>query len=798
MFKLFKNKKTAFVSKVSLATLVASLGAGALVHSQWNEGEDVGDDSNPAVAKADEKPGSDDAKPGSPAAETIVRGNNGAIPSQPPTAFGAATPGADDAVAKPPSAFMPPADARPLSPGDFRPESPTAEEIAARPPAAADGGYAVKQVGFDAASQGKFDPSKAEANPHYQPSTVTPSSPAAVVPPGVFPGPPRPPAGFTPDATQAPGTAPPAYTAEDIPAAAEPGLLPTGNPAAAPPAALSEGAPAAGPGAFSPTGAPASYEAPRTLPAGLEPPPAAASIGDTPAAGDYQPQPAAAPPAGFPASSEPAAGAPSTFTPGGSLRPAPTRTASADMQGTGRPGAESLEGAQTPSLSITKVAPPEVQVGKAASFDIRIQNVGRATASDIVVRDVIPAGTRFVDATPQATRDEAGNLVWNINTLKPGEESTISMQLVPLSEGEIGSVATVSFAAQASARTVSTRPRLVIKHTGPQKMLIGESGAFEITISNPGTGVAKNVLLEEDVPEGLSHPAGRELEYEIGTLKPGETRKLELTLKATKPGAIQNTIVVRGDGNLVAEDTANLQVTAPELAVDITGPKRRYLQRQATYSIAVSNPGTAAAQEIELVAHLPKGFKFISTNNAGQYDATQHTVIWGLEQLPAKESGAVSLTVLPVEPGDQKLRVESTADLNLAKNAEHGVLVEGLAELFFQVADQQDPIETGADTVYTVNVTNQGSKTASNIVVAAQLPAALQPVGGEGPTRFQIQGQQIIFQPLTRLAPKDSVVFRIQARGRAEGDHRVRVQLSSDEIRTPVIKEESTRVYSDR
>jgi len=789
---MFKNKKTKFLSKITLVTLVASLGAGAIVHSQWNAGEEVGAETPAATADAAETPGAKPTDVKSAAAGlapgTIVRANNGETPSQPPSAFVGGSLPDPAAVASPPSAFTPPADARPLPAGDY-------VAAAAPPAAAAPDGYPVKTVGFDAASQGTFDPSKAEVNPHYNASAAAAAPPSG----GSFGGPPRPPAGFSDDTTAVPAAvnagAPPAYSTgsySPTPAAepaAEPGRLPPETPTTQPPAAL-EGGYTAPPASLSPAAIQAGTDPANMLPArpaeryapaqpgaGL---PAGGSIGS----------------AGMPATAP--ATAPSTFTPEGSLRAAPTRNLSEEMQGTGRPGAETLEGAQTPSLSITKVAPPEVQVGKAASFDIRIQNVGRATASDIVVRDVIPAGARFVDATPQASRDAAGNLMWNINTLKPGEESTISMQLVPLSEGEIGSVATVSFSAQASARTVSTRPRLVIKHSGPPKMLIGESGAFEITISNPGTGVAKNVLLEEDVPDGLSHPAGRELEYEIGTLKPGESRKLELTLKAAKPGVVRNTIVVRGDGNLVAEDTASINVVAPELAVSVAGPKKRYLQRQATYNIAVSNPGTAAAREIQLVAHLPKGFKFISTNNAGEYDSTQHTVMWGLEQLPAKESGAVSLTVLPVEPGDQKLRIESAADLDLAKTAEQTVVVEGLAELFFQVADQADPIETGADTVYTVNVTNQGSKTASNIVVAAQLPAAMQPVGGEGPTRFQIQGQQIIFQPLNRLAPKDSVVFRIQARGRAEGDHRVRVQISSDEIRTPIIKEESTRVYSDR
>jgi hypothetical protein len=51
---------------------------------------------------------------------------------------------------------------------------------------------------------------------------------------------------------------------------------------------------------------------------------------------------------------------------------------------------------------------------------------------------------------------------------------------------------------------------------------------------------------------------------------------------------------------------------------------------------------------------------------------------------------------------------------------------------------------------------------------------------------------------LARLAPTEEVVFRVQARGRRAGDHRIQVQVTSEDHQTPVTKEEVTRVYADR
>jgi uncharacterized repeat protein (TIGR01451 family) len=241
-----------------------------------------------------------------------------------------------------------------------------------------------------------------------------------------------------------------------------------------------------------------------------------------------------------------------------------------------------------------------------------------------------------------------------------------------------------------------------------------------------------------------------------------------------------------------------LEVVAPQLQLALTGPSKRYLERQATYNVRIANPGTAAAKNIELVTYLPKGLKFVSTDNQGQYDAQNHAVYWSLEELPPRMTGDVTVTAMPIETGQQKLRVEGRGDLGLTAAFDQEVLVEGLAELFFQVVDSADPIEVDSETEYEIRVVNQGSKTDTNVRVIVQMPIDLEPIGGDGPTRVRVDGQNVIFEPLARLAPKGSAVYKVRVRGAGAGDHRVRVQVVSDEVRTPVSKEESTRVYADQ
>ena len=95
---------------------------------------------------------------------------------------------------------------------------------------------------------------------------------------------------------------------------------------------------------------------------------------------------------------------------------------------------------------------------------------------------------------------------------------------------------------------------------------------------------------------------------------------------------------------------------SPQLDVGLAGPKRRYLEREATYQFSVSNPGTAPAQKVELVAYLPPGLKFVNANHSGHYDESVRTVSWRMDELPVNQHGTVELVTLPVSRGNSASR----------------------------------------------------------------------------------------------------------------------------------------------
>ena len=463
------------------------------------------------------------------------------------------------------------------------------------------------------------------------------------------------------------------------------------------------------------------------------------------------------------------------------------------------PGDRKFEGLQTPSLTLEKVAPGEIQVGRAAKFELIVKNVGNVAAQHVVVHDTVPEGTRLENTVPQAQQTSTGQLSWQLGTMAPGARKVIELSLVPTQRGEIGSVATVSFAATAAVRTRSTKPELIISHHGPARVLIGDPVALEIKVENRGDGAAENVTIQEQVPEGFEFQNGiRDLEYSVGTLGPGKSKTIKLNLLAKKIGNYKNTMVAFGEGPLKSQDSIDIEVIAPQLLLSGTGPKRRYLNRPATHQFSVQNNGTAAATNVEMVARLPRGLTFVSADKQGRYDSRTHSVFWTMPTLQIKTQESVQVETRPTTTGDQTINFEIAADRNQSHKTEQTLTVEQLAELFFDIDDTADPIELGTDTSYRVRVVNQGSKIATNIRVVVEFPEAITPSAISGGSGNEIQGQTVTLPTIPQLSPGEEKSIAIKAKGIRVGDHRVVIKVQSDDRTVAESKQESTKVYSDR
>ena len=546
-----------------------------------------------------------------------------------------------------------------------------------------------------------------------------------------------------------------------------------------------------------PSASPPSLGTPAPLsPAPLSPAPAAipnAFKTPAPVLPETAPQPMASQPMAL-QSPVPESLAPSMDPPSLTGRQAPGWAMS-----TSTPGSRQFEGSQNPSLEIHKRAPAEVQVGVPTSFTAVVRNVGNATAFDVQVTDAIPRGARLVRTFPESQRVGNDGLAWNLGELAAGQEATISMEIVPETEGELGSVASVKFAAQASVRTISTQPRLTVKQTAVAEMLGGDSATILIDVMNTGTGVARDVRLEEDVPKVFRHVSGASaLQHDVGDLAPGESLRFEIELMALEAGKVSNVVRATSANSAMAESSYPIEVKAPKLQLQIVGPKLRHLERPAPYEAVIENSGTAVAKDLYITARLPRGMNFISASNEGTYLPDQHSVVWNLMELAAGTKAKTELVLLPVEEGRFAIAMTTDAEGVRADPTEREVLVEGQSELTFEIDDDNDPIEVAGMTTYSIRINNIGTRPDTEVRLAVEAPEGTTIEQVSSPMKYQVSGRQVIFAAIPSLASKQQVVVKVGVKHAREGTQVLRASLQSQLRAVPVIKDESTQVYRDQ
>src|SRR5262249_6627376 len=154
-------------------------------------------------------------------------------------------------------------------------------------------------------------------------------------------------------------------------------------------------------------------------------------------------------------------------------------------------------------------------------------------------------------------------------------------------------------------------PKLHLRASAVEKVLVGDTVSFGLTVTNPGDGPAEQVKIQAVLSEGLEHPKGNRVEVNVGKLNAGETRSIQVIGAARSGGPQKCDGVATAEGGLHSEANAAVNVIMPRLDMQLTGPALRYLDRKATYAVKVINPGDAPATNVALSTLVPNGFKFV-------------------------------------------------------------------------------------------------------------------------------------------------------------------------------------------
>lgn len=454
---------------------------------------------------------------------------------------------------------------------------------------------------------------------------------------------------------------------------------------------------------------------------------------------------------------------------------------------------------QQPTVSVEWVGPETMRLNHPQDCQILVRNAGSAPVHNVTVRHRLQAGVTCKRTDPPAATDQ-DELVWTVGTLTAGQQRKLDLQLVAKQRGAMDCQASVTFMSTAGQQVQVREPLLAVKMRMPERVILGESVNLLFAVGNPGDGVTENVRVKAILPEGFDSARGRVIELHLGNLAPRDTRTLQLPCMAKAAGSHKCSIVATASGDLSASDQFLTEVLAAQLDLTVSGPKLRYIDRNATYQLKVSNPGSVPAQNVTVSEVVPAGFKFRGASDGGRWEEGIKTVSWNVGDLMPGQSREVALDLVAAAAGEHRLHAHAATPRGARAEASAVTRVEGTSALVVDVADVDDPVEVGNETAYEIRIVNAGTKTENNVELTCVLPdnVELRSVKTITGLRHRTEGREVIFDPLSRLAPKADVVYRVIVRGTTAGDVRFRARVRSEGVVEPVVREEITRFYNDR
>lgn len=455
------------------------------------------------------------------------------------------------------------------------------------------------------------------------------------------------------------------------------------------------------------------------------------------------------------------------------------------------------ESQRTPATVMVEwVSPKSVNRGRETEFKLVVRNTMKHTAKNVAVHVQIPAHAELGKCNPPPIASD-DVLLWKLGQLAPDSTRTISLGITPLERGEIEPQAAVTFTRASSTKVAIVEPELSLSINSSSQAVVGQRGGCVLVVHNGGNGPAAGVVVSAKLPAALLPRTVEEAKYQLGTLPPGESREIEFPLYAHELGRHQLEFQVTCLGAEPATIAQQMEIVQPTVQVAVEGPKLRYVERQASYVIRLENPGPAPINNVQVIENVPAGFEFVEATAGGDYNSDARQVAWFVGRLEPNASTSVEVKLIPSQLGEHTVTTEVKADAGVSATAHATTRVEGVSSVVLEVVDRDDPIEVEGETLYEIRVTNQGTKPADGVQVAAALPDEMEALEIDGPSEGVIEGEKIVFEPLAELAPGATEVYRVHVKCHGEGNVRFRAFFRTADSSNPVLEEELTHIYAD-
>lgn len=319
----------------------------------------------------------------------------------------------------------------------------------------------------------------------------------------------------------------------------------------------------------------------------------------------------------------------------------------------------------SPALTLDKTVDNAApQPGDVISYTLAYANtVPGSQAFNVRLYDFLPAGVRFLSASPPPVSNQDGVLLFTAPSVGPGTTPTsitVRVRVIPGYESLYNqAIVTADNVTPTEdsllVYTVPATDRLTLVKEGDTAALIGGDIVYTLRCENVGPVAFNNVEVIDVLPTGVTLSGTSKppvltalplVKWPVGTLAPGQA--WEVTITTTAPsiaGLITNTAILNAPTHDALHDLLGTTVISEGVILDVakTGAAEVYPGEPLIYTLTYRNKGNQPASNIVLTNTLPAAVTAVgaapppSTTTGTQW-------IWGIANLAPGASGTIVIT----------------------------------------------------------------------------------------------------------------------------------------------------------
>ena len=276
---------------------------------------------------------------------------------------------------------------------------------------------------------------------------------------------------------------------------------------------------------------------------------------------------------------------------------------------------------------------------------------------------------------------------------------------------------------------------VTLKWNKVSEINVGQNCQMELVVQNNGQQPVHDVTVQGYFDSGVrflkeTNPVplvkSSNMMWMLGSMQPGDTRKINIQFVPMKRGELPASAFVRYTSGVATK----MNVYEPLLEVALTGPSEVQLGDPASQIIAVTNPGTGVAQNVDIKALIPPGLE----HPAGKQ------LEMSIGSLNPGETRQIRLALAAVKGGEHAVQVIAEA-----KQAVSGEpFLRKVTQSSVRVISPSVKVAMigpglrykGRNANYQIQVTNDGTAVSNNVRLLHKLPSGFEFISAENGGKY--------------------------------------------------------------